>query len=174
MTMKIKHLTGLFINALVCLILVLLGNAMTPKPGTSSGNGNPVILLLIPLSILFLVLVLQWIRMFKDLKMSLSKLSMLILALAGYIVAGYVYQLHRLEAYREVLAEAFELRWGTADWQHIESITTGGLLSIHLNNQFFNWNTYFMMIAFSLLLCFIYKWIQGLANRRYDGTSAKK
>ncbi|MGG3506564.1 hypothetical protein ABES58_13910 [Paenibacillus lautus] len=171
--MKIKHLTGLFINVLVCLILVLLGNAMTPKPGTSSGNGNPVILLLIPLSILFLVLVLQWIRMFKDLKMSLSKLSMLILALAGYIIAGYVFQLHRLEIYRDIQADAFELRYGEVDWNHIESITTG-ILSIHMNNQFFNWNTYFMMIAFSLLLCFIYKWIQGLANRRYDGTSAKK
>jgi hypothetical protein len=173
MIMKIKHLTGLFINALVCLILVLLGNAMTPKLGTSSGNGNPVILLLIPLSILFLVLVLQWIRMFKDLKMSLSKLSMLILALAGYIIAGYVFQLHRLEIYRDIQADAFELRYGEVDWNHIESITTG-ILSIHMNNQFFNWNTYFMMIAFSLLLCFIYKWIQGLANRRYDGASAKK
>lgn len=173
MTMKIKHLTGLFINALVCLILVLLGNVMTPKPGTSSGNGNPVILLLIPLSILFLVLVLQWIRMFKDLKMSLSKLSMLILALAGYIIAGYVFQLYRLEIYRDIQADAFELRYGEVDWNHIKSITTG-ILSIHMNNQFFNWNTYFMMIAFSLLLCFIYKWIQGLANRRYDGTSAKK
>ncbi|MGG4345841.1 hypothetical protein [Paenibacillus lautus] len=171
--MKIKHLTGLFINALVCLILVLLGNAMTPKPGTSSGNGNPVILLLIPLSILFLVLVLQWIRMFKDLNMSLSKLSILILALAGYIIAGYVFQLHRLEIYRDIQADAFKLRYGEVDWNHIESITTG-ILSIHMNNQFFNWNTYFMMIAFSLLLCFIYKWIQGLANRRCDGTSAKK
>lgn len=105
--------------------------------------------------------------------MSLSKLSMLILALAGYIIAGYVFQLHRLEIYRDIQADAFELRYGEVDWNHIESITTG-ILSIHMNNQFFNWNTYFMMIAFSLLLCFIYKWIQGLANRRYDGTSAKK
>ncbi|MGG4103098.1 hypothetical protein AAXB25_04145 [Paenibacillus lautus] len=172
MTLKIKHLTGLFINALVCLILVLLGNAMTPKPGTSSGNGNPVILLLIPLSILFLVLVLQWIRMFKDLKMSLSKLSMLILALAGYIIAGYVFQLHRLEIYRDIQADAFESKYGKVDWFHIESITSGGLLSIHMNNQFFNWNTYFMMIAFSLLLCFMYKLLQEIINRR-QGASAK-
>ena len=52
---------------------------MTPKLGMSSGNGNPAILLFIPLSILFLVLVNQWIRVFKDVKMSLTSLSLLIL-----------------------------------------------------------------------------------------------
>lgn len=125
-----------------------------------------------PLSILFLMLVYQWIRMFNDLKMPFSWLSLVILALAGYILAGYAYQLHRLEIYREILAEAFQLRWGQTDWDQIESITSGGLLSIHMNNQFFNWNTYFMMIAFSLLLCFLYKLIQHIMNRR-QGTSAK-
>jgi hypothetical protein len=169
--MKIKRFIGLFINVLVCLILVLFGNAMTPKLGSSSGNGNPAILLLIPLSILFLVLVYQWIRIFKDVKVSLSRLSLLILALTGYIIAGYIYQLHRLEVYRTIQAEAFESRYGKVDWVHIESITTG-ILSIHMNNQFFNVNTYFMMVAFSLLLCFGYKLIQGLMNRR-QGTSAK-
>ncbi|WP_098747495.1 hypothetical protein [Paenibacillus sp. EZ-K15] len=169
--MNIRRYIGLIINAFVCLILVLFGNAMTPEPGRSSGNGNPAILLIIPLSLLFLVLVYQWIRVFKDLKMSLSTVSFVILALAGYIVAGYVYQLHRLEAYREVLAEAFELRYGEVDWAHIESITSG-ILSIHMNNQFFNLNTYFMMVAFSLLLCFMYKLIQGLMKRR-QGTSVK-
>lgn len=161
-----KRFAGLAVNALIALGLVLFGNRMTPSPGTSSGNGNPAILLLIPLGILFLGLVYQWVLVWKDVKMSRTRLSLLILALAGYITAGYVYQLHRLEGYREVLAEAFKLKWGTVDWEHIEDITTGGLLSIHLNNQFFNWNTYFMMVAFSLLLGFLYKWIQGSWNGR--------
>jgi hypothetical protein len=169
--MKIKQVIGLLINALVCLILVLFGNAMTPIPGGSSGNGNPAILLLIPLSILFLVLVYQWIRVWKGVKVSLSRLSLLILALTGYIITGYIYQLHRLEIYRTIQAEAFESRYGEVDWVHIESITTG-ILSIHMNNQFFNVNTYFMLVAFSLLLCFGYKLIEGLMNRR-QGTSAK-
>ena len=119
----------------------------------SSGNGNPAILLFIPLSILFLVLVNQWIRVFKDVKMSLTSLSLLIFTLAGYIIAGYIYQLRRLEIYRQIQAEAFESEYGKVDWTHIESITSG-ILSIHMNNQFFNVNTYFMMMAFSLLLCF--------------------
>jgi hypothetical protein len=63
------------------------------------------------------------------------------------------------------------LRYGEVDWAHIESITSG-ILSIHMNNQFFNLNTYFMMVAFSLLLCFMYKLIQGLMKRR-QGTSVK-
>ncbi|WFB56726.1 hypothetical protein [Paenibacillus sp. BR1-192] len=170
--MKMRRFAALIIIALALLGMVLFGNMMTPRPGSSSGNGNPAILLLIPLSILFLMLVYQWFRIFKQLKMPLSWLSLVILALAGYITAGYAYQLHRLEIYREILAEAFQLRWGQTDWEHIESITSGGLLSIHMNNQFFNWNTYFMMIAFSLLLCFMYKLIQHIMNRR-QGTSAE-
>lgn len=170
--MRMKRYAGLFINALVCLILVLLGNAMTPRPGVSSGNGNPAILLLIPLGILFSVLVYQWIRILKNVKMAPSVSSLLIIALAGYIIAGYAYQLHRLDIYREIQAATFESRYGEADWAHIESITDG-ILSIHMNNQFFNWNTYFMMIAFSLLLCFLYKLIQGMMYRK-QGASAKK
>ncbi|ACX66637.1 hypothetical protein MHI43_22360 [Paenibacillus sp. FSL H8-0457] len=170
--MKMRRFAALIIIALAALGVVLFGNMMTPRPGSSSGNGNPAILLLIPLSILFLMLVYQWIRLFKDVKLSLSRLSLLILVLIGYIIAGYAYQLHRLEIYREILAEAFQLRWGQTDWDHIVSITSGGLLSIHMNNQFFNWNTYFMMIAFSLLLCFMYKLIQDIMNRR-QGTSAE-
>lgn len=169
--MKIKRFTWLFISALFCLLVVLFGNAMTPKLGTSSGNGNPAILLFIPLSILFLVLVIQWIRVFKDVKMSLISLSLLIFTLAGYIIAGYVYQLRRFEIYRQIQAEAFESEYGKVDWAHIESITSG-ILSIHMNNQYFNVNTYFMMMAFSLLLCFLYKLIEGLINRS-QGTSAK-
>lgn len=41
-----------------------------------------------------------------------------------------------------------------------------------MNNQFFNVNTYFMMMAFSLLLCFLYKLIEGLINTS-QGTSAE-
>ncbi|MGC6587723.1 hypothetical protein ACPV3A_22590 [Paenibacillus sp. Dod16] len=169
--MKIKRFIWLFISALLCLLVVLFGNAMTPKLGTSSGNGNPAILLFIPLSILFLVLVIQWIRVFKDVKMSLISLSLLIFTLAGYIIVGYVYQLRRLEVYRQIQAEAFESEYGKVDWTHIESITSG-ILSIHMNNQFFNVNTYFMMMAFSLLLCFLYKLIEGLINTS-QGTSAE-
>ena len=167
-----KRFTWSLISALICLLVVLFGNAMTPKLGMSSGNGNPAILLFIPLSILFLVLVNQWIRVFKDVKMSLTSLSLLIFTLAGYIIAGYIYQLRRLEIYRQIQAEAFESEYGKVDWTHIESITSG-ILSIHMNNQFFNVNTYFMMMAFSLLLCFLYKLIEGLINRS-QGTSAKK
>lgn len=162
--MKIRRFIGLLVNMLVSLVLVLFGHAMTPRLGTSSGNGNPAILLFIPLSILFLLLVYQWIRVFQDVKISKGRLSLLVTTLVGYIIAGYVYQLHRLEIYREIQADAFEKKYGYMDWTHIESITSG-ILSIHMNNQFFNWNTYFMMLAFSLLLCFLYRLIQGLMNR---------
>ncbi|KOP67481.1 hypothetical protein AMS62_21220 [Bacillus sp. FJAT-18019] len=163
--MKIKRFTGLLVNMLVSLILVLFGHAMTPRPGTSSGNGNPVILLFIPLIILILLMVYQWIRVFQDAKISVGRLSLFVTVLVGYIIAGYVYQLHRLEIYREIQAEAFESKYGYVDWPHIESITSG-ILSIQMNNQFFNWNTYFMMLAFSLLLCFLYRLIQGLLNSK--------
>jgi len=162
---KIRRFTGLFVNMLISLALVLFGHAMTPRLGTSSGNGNPAILLFIPLFILFLLLVYQWIRVFQHTEISLKRLSLFVTALVGYIIAGYVYQLHRLEIYREIQADAFELKNGYIDWHYIESITSG-ILSIHMNNQFFNWNTYFMMLAFSLLLCFLYRLIQGLMNRK--------
>lgn len=150
---------------LISLVLVLFGHAMTPRLGTSSGNGNPAIMLLIPLIILFLVMVYQWIRLFQDVRISVGRLSLFVTALVGYIIAGYVYQLHRLEIYREIQADAFESKFGYVDWSHIESITSG-ILSIHMNNQFFNWNTYFMMLAFSLLLCFLYRLIQALMNKK--------
>lgn len=165
MTLKVRRFIGLLVNMLVSLVLVLFGHAMTPRLGTSSGNGNPAILLFIPLIILFLLLVYQWIRVFKDAKISLGRLSVFVTALVGYIIAGYVYQLHRLEIYREIQADAFESKFGYIDWPHIESITSG-ILSIHMNNQFFNWNTYLMMLAFSLLLCFLYRLIQALMNKK--------
>ncbi|GAB6926206.1 hypothetical protein JCM10914A_01890 [Paenibacillus sp. JCM 10914] len=161
--MQVRPVVRLIINAMVIALLVLFGNAMTPEPGQSSGNGNPAILLLIPLCILFVVMVFQWIRIFKAMTLSLKLLPQMVLALAGYIIAGYVYQLHKLDIYREIQAEAIELRWGEVDWHYIESITSG-ILSIHMNNQFFNLNTYFMMVAFSLLLCFLYRWIHGVRN----------
>lgn len=132
--------------------LFYLIHLFTVTPGTISGNGNIAILFMMPLPILFLVSIYCWYHLFKKVTVRPSLLVGGLLLLATGITAGIMYQRQRFYQYREYLFDVHKEIHGLEDWEYILDITSGGIYSPHVNNQFFNLNTYLIYIACSLLL----------------------
>ncbi|RXZ78848.1 hypothetical protein EBB07_25420 [Paenibacillaceae bacterium] len=145
-----KSIVFLVVNVSVFLLVFLFGNAMTTTPGRSSGNGNPAILLFAPIIILFIILIVQWFKVFKHKKLSGKFILSGMVLVVIHIAAGTYYQVQQFHKYKDYLAEVYERQHGETDWQYINSITEG--LSIHINNQYFNVNTFLMCVSFSFFL----------------------
>lgn len=126
---------------------------MNPAPGQTSGNGNPAIVLLGVILIMFCCLVYLWNRILNDYPIKPLVLSIGVSITLIHIVISILYQRNAFLEYREVLAETYKKDFGFVDWQYIESITS--FLSIHVNRQYFNLNTYFMFLSASILLSLI-------------------
>jgi len=141
---------ALWVTLIITLLIFWFGNAMTTTPGRSSGNGNPAIILFIPLFILFIVLVFQWFKIFRHKIISIKTILICSLVAICHQVLGIYYQMISFRNYRDFLAEVYEGQFGEVDWQYVHSITTG--LSIHINNQYFNINTYLLFLNFSLFV----------------------
>lgn len=141
---------ALFATLIIIFLIFMFGNSMTTTPGRSSGNGNPAILLLFPLSIFFIVLTFQWFKVFKGKMISKKRVIILSLLVICHHVIGVYFQIMSFRSYRIFLAKVYEGQFGTIDWDYINSITSG--LSIHINNQYFNINTYFLFLSLSLFI----------------------
>jgi branched-subunit amino acid ABC-type transport system permease component len=135
---------------------------MNPAPGQTSGNGNPAILLLGVILIMFCCLVYLWNRILNDYPIKPLVLSIGVSITLIHIVISILYQRNAFLEYREVLAETYKKDFGFVDWQYIESITS--FLSIHVNKQYFNLNTYFMFLSASILLSLIVYFGKKLRN----------
>jgi len=155
---------ALLVTLIITLLIFWFGNAMTTTPGRSSGNGNPAIILFIPLFILFIVLVFQWFKVFRHKRISIKTILILSLLAICHQVIGIYYQMISFRNYRDFLAEVYEGQFGEVDWQYIHSITSG--LSIHINNQFFNLNTYLLFVNFSLFVWLLSRLILAWVSKR--------
>lgn len=151
--MKRVSISLLVLSGIV-FFLFWIGNQMTPAPGASSGNGNPAILLFLLLVPLFLVIVFHWVHLLKVYMVPAAGLIIGILVIAGHHILAFLYQYHRLEEYRDVIRQVLMDRGGGLDENYVQAITTG--MSIHINNQFFNVNTFFMFLTASLLFAVLY------------------
>ncbi|MGN7410186.1 hypothetical protein [Sporosarcina sp. SAFN-010] len=151
--MKIAKIT-LFVVSLLLLGVFLLGNQMTPNPGTSSGNGNPALLIAFMLIPVFVFMVFLWIRIFHVHPFGNTAFIISILAILVHLSAAYIYQRNAFIEYRQVIKDALLKKDGVVDAEYLQSITTG--LSIHVNNQYFNINTYFMFVTLSILIAIVY------------------
>lgn len=162
---------ALFATLIIIFLLFMFGNSMTTTPGQSSGNGNPAILLLLPLSIFFIVLTFQWFKFFKDKMISNKTVIILSLLIICHHVIGIYYQIMSFRSYRIFLAEVYEGQFGIIDWEYINSITSG--LSIHINNQYFNINTYFLFLSLSLLIWLLSQMIISLRRKMGENSGNK-
>lgn len=153
-----KSLFLLFLNLLVMLALFLLGESMTTTPERSSGNGNPAILLLIPIIILFCILVFQWIKFFKEKKLTIRFYSISFVFILTYLITAINLQAGRFKRYKNHLAEVNGKQNGNIDWEYINSITDG--ITMHVNNQYFNLNTYLMTVSISYLIFIIFLFLK--------------
>ena len=111
---------------------------------------------------MFCCLVYLWNRILNDYPIKPLVLSIGVSITLIHIVISILYQRNAFLEYREVLAETYKKDFGFVDWQYIESITS--FLSIHVNKQYFNLNTYFMFLSASILLSLIVHFGKKLRN----------
>ena len=154
----------LLVNLVSISLLFMFGNSMTTTPGRSSGNGNPAILLLLPLFLLFIVLIIQWINLLKNKNFSARILTTTFVLIVIHFIVGVYYQMISYRKYRDFLAEVNADNLGNVSWHYINSITTG--FSIHINNQFFNWNTYFLFVSLSFFIWLMSYIVRELVRSR--------
>lgn len=148
------------------MLLFWLGNLMNPKPGSSSGNGNPAILIMWILVPLFCYIVYLWFRIFRSYaikKMIMGVGSVLIFV---HLIVGFFYQRSAFLKYRDIIAEAYKANFGFVDWEYINQITT--FSSIHVNNQYFNPNTYLMFLTASILVALFIAYISQKKWRKQN------
>ncbi|MCI2252795.1 hypothetical protein L2D08_00280 [Domibacillus sp. PGB-M46] len=143
--------------------LFMLGYWMTPAPGASSGNGNPALLILIGLIPLFIVMTVLWWTLLRRCPFQAKTYCISILLLLTHLAAALFYRHHSLEAYRGVIRQALLNRYGTWDEQYVQDITTG--LSIHINHQNFNVNTFLLFLSAVLLAAIVFRILDRTAGR---------
>lgn len=144
----------LIVVGILALGVFLLINQMTPEPGTTSGNGNPALLIALILIPLFIIMVILWVRIFRMRSISTPVYIFGIVGILSHLTIAFMYRQKELNEYREVIKDALISRDGVADAEYVQAITSG--LSIHINNQNFNINTYFMFVTFSILVAIVY------------------
>ncbi|MGE7909485.1 hypothetical protein [Lysinibacillus xylanilyticus] len=130
---------------------------MTARPGTTSGNGNPVLIVVALLFPLFIFIVILWRRIFGVHSISQSFSIVGIILTFVHLMIAFIYQRISLANYREIIKDAYLEKYGEVDSQYIQDITTG--ITIHVNNLYFNVNTFFMFISFSIFIALaFYLW----------------
>ncbi|MFJ8511815.1 hypothetical protein [Lysinibacillus xylanilyticus] len=144
----------LFIVHILVLGIFLIVNQVTPSPGDISGNGNPALLIIWILIPLLIFIVILWVHIFRMSSISTTVFIISIFGILVHLTVSIFYQKNELNEYREIIKIALIKREGVANAEYIQSITSG--LDIHMNNQNFNINTYFMFVTFSILLAIIY------------------
>ncbi|MDZ5474001.1 hypothetical protein SM124_19965 [Bacillus sp. 31A1R] len=79
------------------------------------------------------------------------KLGLLVILL--HIIGGTLYQTISFRNYRDFLAEVYKQNFGFTDWEYINQITS--FMSIHVNNQYFNINTFLMFTTLSIFIAIV-------------------
>ncbi|MFD2042972.1 hypothetical protein ACFSTA_01470 [Ornithinibacillus salinisoli] len=151
-----KNTLWLFVVGIISWSLFLIANNMTPGPGVTSGNGNPAILMMIPLILLFAILVFLWGRILKPYANSSSLILIALFTIVIHWIIAIYFQLGEFNRYKQLLADTYQKDIGFVDWQYIDSITSS-FLSIYVNNQIFNLNTFFMFLTLSLFVALFMK-----------------
>ncbi|MDQ0208630.1 hypothetical protein [Alkalicoccobacillus murimartini] len=128
----------------------------------SAGNGNVAlyfIIILIPILIGIVYLLSDFLR---HLVINKKHLNIIILLLITQICLGIFYQYNQLDNYRDTLANAYFDYFGYHDMEYIHMITVG--FSSQLNNQYFNLNTWFMFLSFTILSSLVVNPIKKIIN----------
>ena len=160
----------LLILSLIALSVFQVINRMTVNPTTSSGNGNPALLLGAVLIPIFILMVLLWVRVLRVHSVKIRTSLLGLLAISIHLVIAFKYHKHVLNQYREFIKNAFIEKSGTVDLQYVESITS--FLGIHVNNQYFNLNTFFMFLTFSIFIAFAYH-LWDLVEEKNNATNSR-
>ncbi|MGE6486891.1 hypothetical protein ACQKE5_01220 [Paenisporosarcina sp. NPDC076898] len=100
-------------------------------------------------------------RIIDALRITRTTILLVIAGTIAHFVLGILYQRSAYLAYRQVIANAYEKEFGYVDSVYINQITSFQSLSIHLNNQYFNVNTFLMFCSLSILLALFWNLIKN-------------
>ncbi|MEY8749704.1 hypothetical protein [Alkalicoccobacillus gibsonii] len=130
-------------------IFLLCNLTASSKPPFSAGNGNVAIVfvfILIPITVSIV-----WILsiLLRHVKIKKTQMNVLVLFLISHICLAIIYQFSKLDDYRDMLANEYFDFMGFHDIDYIHMITVG--FSMQLNNQYFNINTWFVFLSFTIL-----------------------
>lgn len=160
---KIYLVLHLFI---IYAIFLFIEHGMTVTPGRISGNGNPALLLIFPLLILFVILIFQWSSLIDQfITKRIQVLCVVAISVVHWIIA-LLYQRMKFLNYKDVIAKAIMIENGDVDWEYIDSITTG--LTIHVNNQYFNTNIFLMYVSLSVMISVVISVVKRKLKSRHD------
>jgi len=126
---------------------------MTVSPVTISGNGNPALIVVAILLPMFFLMVILWVRILKVHSISKRFYIVGIILTFVHLILAFIYQRISLTNYRDVIKDALIEKNGEVDDRYVQSITT--VLDIHVNNQYFNINTFFMFISLSIFIALV-------------------
>lgn len=161
--MKASKMILISLLIFVFCIFMFINQMMTVSPGASSGNGNPALLFMFLLVPLFLVIVILWAQLFQAHYVPIRNIILGMFIIIIHLTAGFFYQKQALDKYRDVLKNAYFERDGSVDAQYIQDITRG--ITIHVNNQYFNINTFFMFVTSSVFVAALFYFVQRFENR---------
>ncbi|PKR76763.1 hypothetical protein CEY16_13160 [Halalkalibacillus sediminis] len=153
---------------LTCLLtggLFYLIHQAAPSPEMYSSNGNPVLLLIPLIFILFCILVALW---SKVLAQSNLKISWLVIGMVVIIIhwsLGLVYQQVLFQNYRKILVDAHKEHYEVIDWAYINQ-ATDTWVSTHVNGLLYNINTFFMFLTLSIFVSLIILLFNKYINNR--------
>lgn len=130
-------------------IFLLCNLTASSKPPFSDGNGNIAIVfvfILIPITVSIV-----WIlsMLLRHVEIKKTQMNVFVLFLILHICLGIMYQFSKLDDYRDMLANEYFDFMGFHDIDYIHMITVG--FSMQLNNQYFNINTWFVFLSFTIL-----------------------
>ncbi len=161
--MKVSKMILFSLLIFVFCIFMFINQWMTVSPGTSSGNGNPALLFIFLLVPLFIVIVFLWAQLFQAHSVPILYMIIGMFLMIIHLTAGFFYQKQSLDKYRVVLKNAYMERNGMVDAQYIQDITTG--ITIHVNNQYFNVNTFFMFVTSSIFVAALFYLVERFENK---------
>ncbi|MFE8699683.1 hypothetical protein ACFYKX_03485 [Cytobacillus sp. FJAT-54145] len=136
-------------------------NIMTPHPGQSSGNGNPAIIVMGVIVLLFIWSVLLWGRVLSNFDFPYKVYRIFIIFILLHWTFGVYFQRQSFLEYRELLSSIQQKNFGVVDLEYISQITS--FMSIHVNNQYFNANTYLLCLSLSILIAIL---LRIILNRK--------
>ena len=140
------QISKLGIEIVIIIVYLNLIKIFSVPPGVISGNGNPALLIIIPLLFLLVWFGLTWFTWLRKLKLSvLIKLLIIIISIV-IIVFAIMQTTQAFKNFEVEFIENHERRYGgPIDNDYLEAILDG--INIHTNYLYFNYTTFSIFVS---------------------------
>lgn len=143
---KMVPISKLVMQVVIIIISLYIIRIFRIPPGVISGNGNPQLVVIIPLVIVLFWFGLTWFKWLRSLKLStLIRLLIMIVSLV-VIVSGIMQISQAFKDFEVQYKENFEKKYGyPVESDYFEQISNG--INFHTNYLYFNYTTFFILVS---------------------------